>query len=137
VEAVALQPAFAEVEGGDAAGGGGGAGDALPAAAVRAGPPRREGARGVGCGGDGTPEPEQRRGLVRPARSGCWWLGSLVVAGGEGAGELVDSKDNEQAQQELLVAGTGDHIESSRLVPLVAHASRGGTRNYRASVSSL
>lgn len=113
VEAGALQPALGEVEGGDAAVGGA-AGDALPAAAVRAGPPRREGACGVG-GGEGTPEPEQRRGLVRPARNGCWcWCGSLVAVGGEGVRELLGPKEQVseqvQVQQELLaVAGNGDH----------------------------
>jgi hypothetical protein len=37
----------------------------------------------------------------------------------------------------LLVRETILRAPESRLVPLVAHASRGGTRNYRASVSSL
>lgn len=124
VEASALQPAFSEVEGGDAAIGGG-TGDTLPVAAVRADPPRREDACGVGGGGEGTPQPEQCRGLVRPARNGCCWCGSLVAGGGEGVGELdPEAQVKEQAQQELLlVAATGDHhIENLRLIPLVAHA---------------
>lgn len=106
VEAGTLQPASAEVEDGHAAVS---AGDALPTAAVGAGTPRREGACGI-AGGEGTPQPEQRRGLVRMALDLCWWHGSLVAVGAEGVGEL-DRKEqvNEQGEEELLaVAGMGD-----------------------------
>jgi len=102
----ALQPAPAEVEGRHAAVGGG-AGDALPAAAVGAGAPRRKGAGGFVGGVEGAAQPEQRRGLVRPARGICWRHGGFVG----GVGELDAGKEqvNEQVRQELLVAGTGDH----------------------------
>lgn len=70
--------------------------DTLPNAAVRIGPPRCKGASGSviertpGVGGKGSLEPEQRRGLVRPAQDS--WYGGLVAVGAKRAGEL-DSEE--------------------------------------------
>ena len=90
MEAGTLQTAPGQVEGSHAAVGIAAA-DALPAAAVRAGPPRREGASGAvgigtpAVGGKGTFQPEQRRGLVRQARH---WYGGLVAVHAKQAGGL-------------------------------------------------
>jgi len=68
--------------------------DTLPNAAVRIGPPRCKGASVIdripGVGGKGSLEPEQRRGLVRPAQDS--WYGGLVAIGAKRAGEL-DSEE--------------------------------------------
>lgn len=115
-----LQPASAEVEGGDTAAaaagaGAGAAGDALPVAAVGAGAPRREGARGIVGGGEGAPpQPEQRRGLVGLAvRDLRRLVAAAAAVGAEGAGVLDDRKQEEQVNsergQQEPAAGTGDH----------------------------
>lgn len=65
------------------------AADALPAAAIRAGSPRREGAtRLVGDDGEGAFQPEQRRRLVRQARGHV----SSVAVRAKGAHEMEDEQ---------------------------------------------
>lgn len=90
IKSRALQAAIAQVKRGHMAVGAE-AVDALPAAAVRASPPRAEGARGLVGDGEGALQPEERRGLVRQAMNRQHAADGRVVAvssSSKGAGEL-------------------------------------------------
>jgi hypothetical protein len=90
IKSKTLQAALTEVKRGHTAVGVA-ALDALPVAAVRAGPPRVEGARGLVGDGEGALQMEERRGLIRQAMNWQHAADGRVVAVGSssnGAGEL-------------------------------------------------